>query len=193
MVAADVANESGTKVTESFSAPTAGPIALNESSTTEQYGAGNGANGSGATGVLGPDNIAVPNNTAGAAGGTTGGTAAGDGGYVNESATKNNAVDKTTETTSIPAGGVSRQTISVALNAKAAAGVNMQSIQDLVANAAGIDLTRGDAVKVAPVDFDRPGPPRPPPRSRPPTRPPPRRRCGARSGRSASCRPSRSR
>ncbi|WP_423921955.1 flagellar basal-body MS-ring/collar protein FliF [Frigoribacterium sp. 2-23] len=154
VVAADVDQASGTKVTESFSAPTSGPLALNESSTTEQYGAGTGAGGTGATGVLGPDNIAVPNNTA-TANGT--GTGTGDNGYKNESATKNNAVDKTTETMSIPAGGVSRQTVSVALDAKAAAGVNMQSIQDLVANAAGIDLTRGDAVKVALVDFDKSG------------------------------------
>ncbi|MBD8729120.1 flagellar basal-body MS-ring/collar protein FliF, partial [Frigoribacterium sp. CFBP 13707] len=73
VVAADLDQDAGTRVTESFSQPTTGPIALSESSTTEQYGAGAaGAGGTGATGVLGPDNIAVPNNTA-----TAGGTAAG--------------------------------------------------------------------------------------------------------------------
>ncbi|WP_305798366.1 flagellar M-ring protein FliF C-terminal domain-containing protein, partial [Frigoribacterium sp. CFBP 8754] len=83
--------------------------------------------------------------------------AAGDDGYVNESATKNNAVDKTTETMSVPSGGVSRQTVSVALDANAAKNVNLQSINDLVTAAAGIDAARGDDVKVALVDFDTSG------------------------------------
>lgn len=157
VVAADLDQDAGTRVTESFSQPTTGPIALSESSTTEQYGAGAaGAGGTGATGVLGPDNIAVPNNTA-TAGGTAAGGAAGDDGYVNESATKNNAVDKVTETLSVPAGGVSRQTVSVALDANAAKDVNLQSINDLVTAAAGIDAARGDDVKVALVDFDTSG------------------------------------
>jgi flagellar M-ring protein FliF len=156
IVAADLDQSSGTKVTESFTQPTTGPIALNESSTTEQYGAGSGgAGGAGATGVLGPDNIAVPNGTG--TGTDAAGTATGDDGYVNESATKNNAVDKVTETMSVPAGGVSRQTVSVAVDANAAAGVNMQSINDLVRTAAGIDTARGDAVEVALVDFDTDG------------------------------------
>jgi len=157
VVAADLDQDAGTRVTESFSQPTTGPIALSESSTTEQYGAGAaGAGGTGATGVLGPDNIAVPNNTA-TAGGTAAGGAAGDDGYVNESATKNNAVDKTTETMSVPAGGVTRQTVSVALDANAAKNVNLQSINDLVTAAAGVDTARGDDVQVALVDFDTSG------------------------------------
>ena len=153
VVAADLDQSSGTKVTESFSQPTSGPIALNESGTTEQYGSGaNGANGTGATGVLGPDNIAVPNGTA--ADGTTTAGAGADGGYTNESTTKNNAVDKVTESLNVPAGEVSRQTVSVALNSAAANGVNMQSVRDLVGAAAGIDAARGDTVQVAQVDFD---------------------------------------
>jgi flagellar M-ring protein FliF len=151
VVSATMSDNSGTRTTESYTTPTTGPVALNESSTKEQYGAGSGAaGGKGATGVLGPDNIAVPNGTAASGSGT------GDDGYQNESATKNNAVDKTTETTQIPAGAMARQTISVALNSKAASvkNVNLQSINDLVANAAGIDQTRGDQVKVATVDFD---------------------------------------
>jgi len=147
VVAATMNQQSGTRTQESYTNPTTGPIALNESSTTEQYGAGSGAGGAGATGVLGPDNIAVPNGTG----------ANGDGGYKNESATKNNAVDHTTETTQIPAGGVQRQTISVALNSRADAvkNANLQSINDLVAAAAGVDNVRGDQVRVAMMDFDR--------------------------------------
>lgn len=147
VVSGTMNQESGTRTSESYTSPTSGPVALNESSTTEEYGAGAGA-GSGATGVLGPDNIAVPNGTAT--------SAAGDDGYKNESATKNNAVDHTTETTQIPSGGLDRQTISVALNSKAAAvqNANLQSINDLVAAAAGVDQARGDQVKVAMMDFD---------------------------------------
>jgi len=143
-VAADLEESTGTRVTESFAEPESGPIALNEAGTSEQYG--DGAAGAGtAAGVLGPDNIAVPNV------GT--GTAA-DGGYLNESATKNNAVDKTTETMSIPAGTVARQTVSVAIDSGAAGGANVQAITDLVRTAAGIDPARGDAVEVQVVDFD---------------------------------------
>ncbi|WP_144758833.1 flagellar basal-body MS-ring/collar protein FliF [Curtobacterium sp. 9128] len=147
VVSATMNQDTGTRTSESYATPTTGPVALNESSTTEQYGAG-AAGANGATGVLGPDNIAVPNGTA------TSGT--GTGGYTNESATKNNAVDHTTETTQMPAGGVQRQTVSVALNSKAASvqNANLQSINDLVAAAAGADTVRGDQVKVAMMDFD---------------------------------------
>jgi flagellar M-ring protein FliF len=147
VVSGTMNQESGTRTSERYTAPTTGPVALNESSTTEEYGAGAGA-GTGATGVLGPDNIAVPNGTAS--------SGAGDDGYKNESATKNNAVDHTTETTQIPSGGLDRQTISVALNSKADAvqNANLQSINDLVSAAAGVDQDRGDQVKVAMMDFD---------------------------------------
>lgn len=149
VVSATMNQNTGTKTAETYTSPTTGPVALNESSSTEQYGSGSGAGASsGATGVLGPDNIAVPNGTA-----TTG---TGTGGYTNESATKNNAVDHTTETTQIPAGALENQSISVALNSKAASvqNANLQSINDLVSRAAGIDPTRGDKVAVAMMDFD---------------------------------------
>lgn len=147
VVSATMNQNTGTKTSESFAAPTSGPVALNESSTTEQYGAGSGAGGAGATGVLGPDNIAVPNGTASSGTGND---------YKNESATKNNAVDHTTETTQIPAGALENQSISVALNSKAASvqNANLQSINDLVSRAAGVDTNRGDKVAVAMMDFD---------------------------------------
>ncbi|WJY01948.1 flagellar basal-body MS-ring/collar protein FliF [Curtobacterium sp. SP.BCp] len=147
VVSATMNQNTGTKTSESFAAPTSGPVALNESSTTEQYGAGSGTGGAGATGVLGPDNIAVPNGTASSGTGND---------YKNESATKNNAVDHTTETTQIPAGALENQSISVALNSKAASvqNANLQSINDLVSRAAGVDSNRGDKVAVAMMDFD---------------------------------------
>ncbi|PZF60836.1 flagellar M-ring protein FliF [Curtobacterium sp. MCBD17_034] len=153
VVAATMDPNSGTRTTESFAQPTSGPVALNESSSTESYD-GSGAGGSGATGVLGPDNIAVPSGSSTSGTSGSSGSSGSGNGYTNESSTKDNAVDKTTETTTIPAGALNRQTISVALNSKAAKGVNLQSIDDLVANAAGVDQTRGDQVKVAVVDFN---------------------------------------
>ncbi|KQO64916.1 flagellar basal-body MS-ring/collar protein FliF [Curtobacterium sp. Leaf261] len=151
VVAARMNQNSGTKTTESFAQPTTGPVALNESSTTEQYGNGAaGASGSGATGVLGPDNIAVPSGTSTTGTGTTGT----DNGYTNESATKNNAVDKTTETTTIPSGALDSQSISVAIDARYAKGLNLQTVNDLVSSAANVDQDRGDKVKVGIVDFD---------------------------------------
>ncbi|MFJ4219503.1 flagellar basal-body MS-ring/collar protein FliF [Curtobacterium luteum] len=147
VVSATMNQNTGTKTSESYASPTGGPVALNESSTTEQYGAGSGAGGAGATGVLGPDNIAVPNGSATSGAGND---------YKNESATKNNAVDHTTETTQIPAGALENQSVSVALNAKAASvqNANLQSINDLVSRAAGIDTTRGDKIAVAMMNFD---------------------------------------
>lgn len=147
VVSATMNQNTGTKTSESYASPTGGPVALNESSTSEQYGAGSGAGGAGATSVLGPDNIAVPNGSATSGAGND---------YKNESATKNNAVDHTTETTQIPAGALENQSVSVALNAKAASvqNANLQSINDLVSRAAGIDTTRGDKIAVAMMNFD---------------------------------------
>ncbi|RKR75569.1 flagellar basal-body MS-ring/collar protein FliF [Frondihabitans australicus] len=154
VVAADMSQDSGTKVTESYTNPTGGASPLSESSSTESYGgSGAGSSSSGATGVLGPDNIAVPSGSA-----TSGASATGSGsGYVNESSTKNNAVDKTTESTTIPAGTLTKQTVSVAINSKVAKNVNMGNIQDLVAKAAGIDPTRGDSLSVQAVSFNGAG------------------------------------
>lgn len=149
VVAADMNQNSGTKTTESYTTPTGGASPLSESSTTETYN-GSGSGASGTTGVLGPDNIAVPSGTS-----TSG--ANGNGGYVNESATKNNAVDKTTESTTIPAGGLTKQNISVAINSKVAQGLDMSSITDLVSKAAGVDTSRGDQVSVQAVSFDKTG------------------------------------
>jgi flagellar M-ring protein FliF len=152
VVSAQMSNNSGTQTTESYAQPTSGPVALSESSSTESYGNGSGAGstGSSATGVLGPDNIAVPSGTStSAAGSSTTGN-----GYTNTSSTKDNAVDKTTTTTTITPGTLQRQTISVALSGAAVRqGVNLQSINDLVANAAGVDTSRGDSVKVAVTSF----------------------------------------
>ncbi len=150
VVAADMSQNSGTKVTQSYTNPTGGASPLSESTATESYGGSGAGSSAGATGVLGPDNIAVPSSAA------TSGTGSGSG-YVNQSVTRDNAVDKTTESTTIPAGTLTKQTVSVAINSKVAGKVNLGSIQSLVAKAAGIDPTRGDSLSVQSVNFNASG------------------------------------
>ncbi|WP_435299646.1 flagellar basal-body MS-ring/collar protein FliF [Timonella sp. A28] len=111
---------------------------LTERESTEEYvGTGNNA-----TGVLGPDNIAVPNGENG-------------GNYTNSTTERNNAVDKVTEHTVTAPGTVKKQSISVAVDDAAAAAINMQDLQAMVASAAGIDEERGDVVTVTRMAFDK--------------------------------------
>ncbi len=137
-VAADMSQESANRVEETYSTPNGSPT-LSES-TNKQIGA-TGTGGTGATGVLGPDNLAVPSVT-----GTSTGASS-------ESQVKNNALNKVTENRTIPAGAITRQTVSVALNSKAATGLKVSEISALVSAAAGIDTTRGDKVSVEVVPF----------------------------------------
>lgn len=93
-------------------------------------------------GVLGPDNIAVPNGN-------------GDGTYTNTEETRTNAVNKATESTSTPAGTLLRQSVSVAVDAGAGGDLSSAQLSDLVATAAGIDRTRGDDLAVELVAFSQ--------------------------------------
>jgi flagellar M-ring protein FliF len=136
-VTVDVSNESAERVEETFTSPE-DPLVLSESTQSETY---QGAGGGTGTGVLGPDNVAVP------------GGGSGDGQYESEQATRNNAINKVTETRTIPAGELTRKSVSVALNANAIDGVNVANLSDLVATAAGIDPARGDSVAVEVVPF----------------------------------------
>jgi flagellar M-ring protein FliF len=141
VVAADVSNQSAQRTEETFTTPTNAP-SLSETSTKETYTGTGGA----AAGVLGPDNIAVPN-----------GTANGNGSFNSQSSTKDNAVDKVTEQRTIPAGAINRQTVSVALNKDAVSGVSSTEITNLVNAAAGINTARGDSVSVEMVAFSKAG------------------------------------
>lgn len=140
VVAADMSYESAQRTEESFTSP-ADALALNEAVKTETYT----GTGGGAAGVLGPDNIAVP------------GGAAGDGTFTSEDTTRNNAINKVTESRTIPAGAITRQTVSVALNADAAEDLSVQDVTSLVSAAAGISAKRGDAVTVEMVSFNGAG------------------------------------
>ncbi|MFO7689160.1 MAG: flagellar basal-body MS-ring/collar protein FliF [Cryobacterium sp.] len=135
VVAADMSYETAERVEESFTMPLDTP-ALTETMDTETY---TGAGGT-AVGVLGAEAAEV------------GG--AGDGTFDSESMTRNNAVNKVTESRIIPAGSINRQTISVALNQDAAGALNVADVTALVSSAAGIDVGRGDAVTVEVMAFD---------------------------------------
>jgi flagellar M-ring protein FliF len=114
--------------------------ALSESISREAY---NG-NGTGTGGVLGPDNIQVPNGT----------SSTGTGQYVNSNDVRNNALDKTTEVRNSAPGKINRLSVAVLLDSTTAGTVNSAQIQQLVSAAAGVDPTRGDTVAVAAMPFD---------------------------------------
>ncbi len=143
VVAADLSKNSSKQVSQTYTAPSNAPAINEQSSSTVYNGSGDA---SGATGVLGPDNIAVPTDT------STSGS-----GYTTQSSTKNNAIDSTSTTTDIPAGAVDRQTISVAVNKSAAKGISASTIEKLVDGAAGVNIKRGDQVDVQVVPFSKAG------------------------------------
>ena len=136
-VAASVSSESAEVVTETFGATENVP-ALSESEDTEEFT----GTGGGAAGVLGPDNIAVPDGEGG------------DGTYTSTSIVRDNAVNKVTESRTVPAGSIDRQTVSVAINREAAGDLNQPEIELLVTAAAGIEVDRGDSVAVQMVGFN---------------------------------------
>jgi flagellar M-ring protein FliF len=125
------------RTVEQFSAGDGVPP-LASSTTKEEYT----GSGSGASGVLGPDNIAVP-------GGTSG-----DGTYSSTTEDLTNAVNKSTEVTKAAPGAVERQSVAVAVDADAAKSLDMANLSEMVAAAAGIDTTRGDTISVQSMAFD---------------------------------------
>ncbi|HEX8497735.1 MAG TPA: flagellar basal-body MS-ring/collar protein FliF [Actinomycetales bacterium] len=121
--------------------PKAKPIA--ESESTEKY---SGGAGPATSGVLGTDNIAVPNPAT-----TTGAGAGGD--YEKRVVTRNNAQSKVTEKKSAAQGGLVKQQVSVVVDTKAT-GANLAKLQTAVATAAGVDTARGDVLSVTSMPFD---------------------------------------
>jgi flagellar M-ring protein FliF len=113
---------------------------LSSSSTSEKYT----GNGTPVGGVLGPENM--PDAAANAGGGTST--------YNKDSSTDNNAVDKKVETVEAAPGALNRLTVSVVMDDAVARSLNQQQIRDLVGNAVGLDVARGDAISVASMPFD---------------------------------------
>lgn len=136
-VTPEVDKNSAQQTSETF-AGVKGVPPLSQSTTTEKYrGTGTGQG----SGVLGPDNIAVPGGTGG------------NGSYDSTKDTRDNAVNKVTEERTIPAGALKRQSVSVAISAAAARNLNVQDLQNLVSAAAGIDATRGDVLSLQVLPF----------------------------------------
>ena len=138
-VTADLDFDSTDRTSETFTSEEGVPP-LSSATTTEEYTGG----GAGAGGVLGPDNIAVPQ---GAAGGS-------DSSYRKESTTSNNAVNKVTEHTTEAPGALSRQSVAVVVDVGAAGAVDMGELTEAVSAAAGIDSERGDTLSVTRMEFD---------------------------------------
>ncbi len=136
--AAQLNYDSTQRTVESYQAQDGVPP-LASSTRTEEYGAG----GTGATGVLGPDNIAVP---------STGST--GDGSYRSTSEDVTNSVGKTTEVTQAAPGSLERQSVSVVLNSGAAGKLDLPALESAISVAAGIDTTRGDSLSVQRMPFE---------------------------------------
>lgn len=137
-VSADLDFDKRDTKTETYvSDPSVAPLA--DSRTTEKYTGG----GSSASGVLGPDNIAVP-----------GGSAGGNGKYSKTTQSTNNAVGKVVENRIGAPGTINRLTVAVVLDTKTAGTINTNQVQTLVQNAVGFDPKRGDAVAVQRLPFD---------------------------------------
>src|SRR5205814_6992783 len=112
---------------------------LSQSTNVETY---NGTGG-GTGGVLGPDNIQVPNG----AGGT--------GQYNHSINTVDNAVGMVTKTSQSAPGNVRRMSVAVLLDATTAKNADLAQIQKLVGSAVGLDPTRGDSIAVSAMPFDQ--------------------------------------
>lgn len=137
-VTAQLNQDSSQTTTEKYSAPTPSTPPLASSTKSEQYT----GSGSSATGVLGPDNISVPN------GGSGTGT------YSSTNADVTNSVDKETQVVTSGPGGVTRQSVSVAVDATAAKNLDMTALTAAISAAAGIDTNRGDTLSVQRMAFD---------------------------------------
>lgn len=135
-VVAEIDRSVNERVEETYTPAEGAPPLTEQTRTETQNGSSSNA------GVLGPDNIAVPSTD-------------GDGTYESTEASKNNAVNKSTQSTSTPAGAVLRQSVSVAVDAGAGGDLNTAQLSDLVATAAGIDTERGDALAVELVSFSQ--------------------------------------
>lgn len=121
--------------------PPAGAPPLQSDSTRELY------KGTGQTpvgGVLGPDNIPVPNVNAGATGSDWEKTSDKN---INAYGTEQTYQDGT-------AGELRRLNVAVLLDAKTTGAIQLAPIQQAVCTAAGIDTTRQDVCTVAKVPFD---------------------------------------
>lgn len=135
-VVAEIDHSVNERVEETYTPAEGAPPLTEQTRTDTQNGSSSNA------GVLGPDNIAVP-------------SAGGDGTSESTETSKTNAVNKSTQSTSTPAGSLLRQSVSVAVDAGAGGDLSTAQLSDLVETAAGIDTDRGDSIAVELVSFNQ--------------------------------------
>ena len=141
-VSADLDFSQRSTTQETYEAPTTlpgatTPVAKDESTKTETYGAG----GAGTAGILG---------TAGTA--ATGAAAAGS--YLLDQKDVNYALNHAVETTNHAPGTVNRLSVAVIVDEQAVTDSELTGIQELVSAAAGVDVARGDTGVVTRMPFD---------------------------------------
>lgn len=137
-VTADVSADSSTVVKQSYT-PIPGATPTSSTQSSETYSSGSGGS---AAGSIGASTGSVPSSVA------TGG-----GNYNSSSSSGQTPVDSTTENTTVPAGQLSRLSISVAVDKNAAKGVTLAELQSLVGASAGYNQARGDTLAVQLVTF----------------------------------------
>jgi flagellar M-ring protein FliF len=111
---------------------------LSETSSSETYSGSGTGNG----GVLGPDNIQVPNG------------AGSNGQYANKNDARQNALNEVQEVRRKAPGSIRRLNVAVLLDSTTAASIDPTQVQQLVSSAAGVDSTRGDTIAVSAMPFD---------------------------------------
>jgi flagellar M-ring protein FliF len=129
--------------TETMVAPNPTAPPLSYSKTSETYA---NSNGTSSTGVLGPDNIAVPTGSA------TAGTGSGNN-YIKTSETADSPYGKITEQRKSTPGAVIKQSVAVVVDSTVK-NADLTKLQQAVSTAAGVDTTRGDTVSVTSMPFD---------------------------------------
>jgi flagellar M-ring protein FliF len=128
--------------TETMVAPSPSAPPLSFTKNTETY---NNSTGASSTGVLGPDNIAVPS-------GSATGTGSGNN-YIKTSETADNPYGKITEQRKSTPGKVVKQSVAVVVDSSVK-NADLTKLQQAISTAAGVDATRGDTVSVTSMPFD---------------------------------------
>jgi flagellar M-ring protein FliF len=138
-VNATLNQDSTTQHSINYSAPSSVPPLAEQSSNETFVG-----NGAGTGGVLGANGTTPPAASASGSGGS----------YVNNSGTKNNAVNQTETTTTIGPGALEKLGVSVVLDKSASNAISAASVQQLVSSVVTMDAKRGDSLNVQVLPFD---------------------------------------
>lgn len=123
-------------------------VVMAERTSNETYAGAGGAGFNGDAGVLGPDGAPL------ADGADTGGDS--ESSYLKEDAERTFAVNRTVEQISYSPGQVNQLAVAVLVDEAAVTPEQLDSLEQLVSTAAGVDVARGDLVTVTALPFDVP-------------------------------------